>query len=65
MADQIIDEVEKFDSKIVKGPRSYLLSEVLEVEDSRIDGWEQFAQRGGSRKLDPTHHMLRPIPNDG
>ncbi len=52
-ADQIIAEVDKMDSKIVKVRAGYLLSEVLEIEDSRIDAWEQFAQRGGSRKLNP------------
>lgn len=51
--DQIIGEVDKMESKIVKVRAGYLLSEVLEIEDSRIAGWEQFAQRGGSRKLNP------------
>lgn len=52
-ADQIIEAIEKFESKMVKVRAGYLLSEVLEMEDSRINGWEQFAQRGGSRKLNP------------
>lgn len=52
-ADQIIGEVDKMESKMVKVRAGYLLTEVLEIEDSRIDGWEQFAQRGGSRKLNP------------
>lgn len=52
-ADQIIGEVDKMESKMVKVRAGYLLSEVLEIEDGRIDGWEQFAQRGGSRKLNP------------
>lgn len=51
--DQIIRDVDNSDSKIVKVRAGYLLSEVLEIEDSRIDSWEQFAQRGGSRKLNP------------
>lgn len=52
-ASQIIEEVDKFESKMVKVRAGYLLSEVLDIEDARIDGWEQFAQRGGSRKLNP------------
>lgn len=52
-ATQIIEEIDKFESKMVKVRAGYLLSEVLDIEDSRINGWEQFAQRGGSRKLNP------------
>lgn len=52
-AEHIIAEVDKMDSKIVKVRAGYLLSELLEIQDSRVDSWEQFAQRGGSRKLNP------------
>ncbi len=49
----IIEAVDQLDSKIVKVRAGYLLSEVLGIEDDHIVAWEIFAQRGGSRKLDP------------
>ena len=49
----IIEAVDAMESKIVKVRAGYLLSEVLHIEDDRIDAWDVFAQRGGSRKLDP------------
>lgn len=52
-ADQIIREIDKFESKIVKIRAGYILSELIGLDDSRIDKWEEFAQRGGSRKLNP------------
>lgn len=50
---QIIEDTDKVTSKIVKVRAGYLLSEVLHISDPRVDSWEKFAQRGGSRKLDP------------
>lgn len=50
---QIIDEVDQVTSKIVKVRAGYLLTEVLQASHPKISAWEQFAQRGGSRKLDP------------
>lgn len=52
-AAEIIEEADQVDAKIVKVRAGYLLSEVLDVEDGRVEGWSRFAQRGGSRKLDP------------
>lgn len=50
---QIIHEIEEIDSKIVKVRAGYILTEMMGIADSRIDAWENYAQRGGSRKLNP------------
>ncbi|KUR81369.1 hypothetical protein [Novosphingobium sp. Fuku2-ISO-50] len=52
-APQIIQAVDCFEAKIVKVRAGYILTEVLEIEDDRINAWQQYAQRGGSRKLNP------------
>jgi predicted transcriptional regulator of viral defense system len=48
----IVEAVDSHTSGIIKVRAGYLLNEVLGIEDSRIGAWEQFAQRGSSRKLD-------------
>lgn len=50
--DDIIAEVEKHPSKIVRVRAGYILEERLKVHDPVVDGWARDAQRGGSRKLD-------------
>lgn len=50
---EIVAEIEKLDSQIVKVRAGYILSEVMDIDHPALHEWEKFAQRGGSRKLDP------------
>jgi len=49
----IIDEIDRHGTNIEKSRAGYLLDEILNIKDSRIDEWAKNVQRGGSRKLDP------------
>lgn len=53
-ADAIICAVAEASEKIVRVRAGYLLEEVLGIRDPRIEAWLADAQRGSSRKLDPT-----------
>lgn len=49
----VVAAIDQLESKIVKVRAGYILSEILEIDHPVLYSWEQFAQRGGSRKLDP------------
>lgn len=49
----IVDEVERHGEPIDKVRAGYVLSEVCHLTSDIIERWVRFAQRGGSRKLDP------------
>ena len=49
----IIEEVDQHGSQIEKARAGYILEELCNISDPRIDAWASKAQRGGSRKLDP------------
>jgi predicted transcriptional regulator of viral defense system len=50
---EIIPEVDRHSSKIVRVRAGYIIEERLGISDPRVSSWVQDAQRGGSRKLDP------------
>lgn len=50
---EIIKAVDQLDSKIAKVRAGYILTEVMDIDHPTILNWKQYAQRGGSRKLDP------------
>ena len=50
---EIVDAVDRAVNQVVKCRAGYILEERLGARDPRVASWEKFAQRGGSRKLDP------------
>ena len=51
--DDIIECISARPQKLVKVRAGYLLDEYLGLQDSRVEQWLKFAQRGGSQRLDP------------
>lgn len=49
----IADELNQHGAPIDKVRAGFLLSEVCKLDHAALSDWEKFAQRGGSRKLDP------------
>ena len=50
----IIEALTSFASPIAHVRAGYILAERMGISDPRIETWRRFAQRGGSRKLDPS-----------
>mgnify|MGYP001806008094 CR=1 FL=1 len=51
--DILVKAIDAAASKMAKIRAGYILNELLGIDDSRVLAWTQFAQRGGSRLLDP------------
>lgn len=52
--DRIVGTIDQLQSSIAKVRAGYILTELLGVSNPVVEGWRRFAQRGGSRLLDPT-----------
>ncbi|WP_035613742.1 hypothetical protein [Haloferula sp. BvORR071] len=59
----ITDELEQHGAPIDKVRAGYLLDELIGLKNDTVEGWVQFAQRGGSRKLDASAEY-RPVWSD-
>lgn len=56
--EEIIKAAGRHHTGIVKVRVAYLLETLFSLKDARIDDWQKYAQRGSSRKLDPTKPYL-------
>ena len=55
---KITDEITQHGQPIDKVRAGYILEERLALSNEVIDSWAQYAQRGGSRKLDATAEYI-------
>ncbi|MBL4603205.1 MAG: hypothetical protein JKY84_10685 [Emcibacteraceae bacterium] len=52
--EDIIDKIENYGTKIIKVRAGYIIEERLNIKNPIVENWKIFAQRGGSRRLDPS-----------
>ena len=57
---EIVEAVDRSPRSIIKVRAGYILDELLGIKKPEIENWQQFAQRGGSRKLSPTEEY-KPV----
>lgn len=56
----ITDEIDKHGKPIDKVRAGYILDERMSIKNDVVESWSSLAQRGGSRKLDPSEEY---VPN--
>lgn len=49
----IVKRVDRSDAKLTKVRAGYILTELLGLKNETVESWAEFAQRGGSQRLDP------------
>ncbi len=54
----IIDEINQHGKAVEKVRAGYILEELCRIENNAISNWSEFAQRGGSRKLDASAEYI-------
>lgn len=52
--DRVVALIDATESPILKVRAGYIVSEFLGVKNATVEGWLRHAQRGGSRRLDPS-----------
>lgn len=62
--EEIVDSVDSVNNNLVKSRAGYILEERLGLEHVKIDSWKASAQRGGSRKLDPSKPYVPKYSED-